>query len=335
MKTHFTPLFSVIIPCYNVEEYIAGCLKSVLAQTFNSFEIICVNDGSPDNTLEVISQFNDHRIRVISQPNRGLSGARNTGINASRGIFIALLDADDLWLPHKLETHFKHLQSDPSIDISYSASAFIDEQGKPMHMGQYPKIKDISAKDVFCRNPIGNGSAAVIRKSILLNISRTKVVGDTQRVEYFDEDMRQSEDVEFWLRLVLSTQCKLEGISEALTLYRVNMSGLSANLDNQYQAWLYSVEQNMQIDKAFIDQWFPLAAAYQKRYLARRAIQARNSLTALKLLRQALFMSPRILVEEPKRTLITFACAMLCALPEKMYNAMENMGIHAQKSLAR
>lgn len=335
MNTQFTPLFSVIIPCYNVEKYIEGCLKSVLAQTFKSFEIICVNDGSPDNTVEVINQFKDQRIRVICQSNRGLSGARNTGINASRGIFIALLDADDLWLPNKLESHFKHLQSDHSIDISYSASDFIDEQGAPMNIGQYPKTKNISAKDVFCRNPIGNGSAAVIRKSLLLNIARIKTSGNAQRFEYFDENMRQSEDVEFWLRLVLSTHCKLEGIAEALTLYRVNMSGLSANLDEQYEAWLYSVKQNMRVNKDFISRWFPLAAAYQKRYLARRAIQARNPFTALKLLKQAFTMSPRILIEEPKRTLATLVCAVLCILPERLYNTMEKLGIHAQKRLAR
>jgi hypothetical protein len=113
------------------------------------------------------------------------------------------------------------------------------------------------------------------------------------------------------------------------------MSGLSANLDDQYKAWIYSVEQNMQIDKTFIKKWFPLAAAYQKRYLARRAIQARNPLTALKLIHQALIMSPRILFEEPKRTLVTLACAMLCALPEKLYNTLENIGINTQKQFAR
>jgi glycosyltransferase involved in cell wall biosynthesis len=145
-----------------------------------------VDDGSPDNALDVIKTFKDDRIRIISQSNRGLSGARNTGINASRGIFIALLDADDLWLPNKLASHFRHFQSDPSIDISYSASAFIDEQGKPMHLGQYPKINDISAKDVFCRNPNANGTAAVNRKSLQLKITRNKIIVDTHRVEYID-----------------------------------------------------------------------------------------------------------------------------------------------------
>jgi len=329
MNTQFTPLFSVVIPCYKVANYIGDCLESVLAQTFKSFEIICVDDGSPDNTSEIISQYSDDRIRVIHQMNRGLSGARNTGISVSRGIFIALLDADDLWLPTKLEEHFKHLQSDPHIGISYCASEFIDEDGKSMGIGQQPKLTDITPKEIFCRNPIGNGSAAVIRKSLLNSVSRVRQIGKLTRFEYFDENMRQSEDVEFWLRVALVTKYKFEGIDTALTKYRVNMSGLSANLDKQYASWLYSVQQNKQLNETFIKQWFSLASAYQKRYLSRRAIQSRNAKTALKLIRQAIFENPRILIEEPKRTLITLICAVLCALPEKTYKFIEGVAIRA------
>jgi len=327
MNTQFTPLFSVVIPCYKVANYIGDCLESVLAQTFKSFEIICVDDGSPDTTVEIIKQYSDDRIRVIHQINRGLSGARNTGINATRGIFIALLDADDLWHPTKLEAHFKHLQSNPDVGISYSASEFIDEAGKPMGLGQYPKLTDITAKDVFCRNPIGNGSSAVIRKSLLNSVSRTRQLGNVTRVEYFNENMRQSEDVEFWLRVALSTKFKFEGIDAVLTLYRVNMSGLSANLNKQYEAWLYSVQQNKQLNNTFIQRWFSLASAYQKRYLARRAIQARNPKMALKLIQQAILENPRILVEEPKRTLVTLICSVLCALPEQTYTLIENIAM--------
>jgi len=327
MNTEFTPLFSVVIPCYKVANYIGGCLESVLAQTFKSFEIICVDDGSPDSTVDVIKQFSDDRIRIIHQINRGLSGARNTGINATRGIFIALLDADDLWLPNKLEEHFKHLQSNPNVGISYSASEFIDEGGTPMGLGQHPKLTDITPKDVFCRNPIGNGSAAVIRKSLLKSVSRVRQLGKETRMEYFDENMRQSEDVEFWLRVALSTQYKFEGIDGTLTQYRVNMSGLSANLDKQYESWMYSVQQNKKLNKQFIKHWFPLASAYQKRYLARRAIQSRNAKTALTLIKQAILEDPRILIEEPKRTLITLICSVLCALPEQVYKFIENIAI--------
>ena len=143
--------------------------------------------------------------------------------------------------------------------------------------------------------------------------------------------MRQSEDVEFWLRVALSTQYKFEGIEEPLTLYRVNMSGLSANLSKQYESWLYSVKQNMRLNKSFIKHWFPLASAYQKRYLARRAIQSRNPKTAIRLIKQAIFEDHRILFEEPKRTLITIVCSVLCALPERTYSFIEHIAIRTQQ----
>lgn len=323
MNTTFTPLISVVIPCYNVAPYIKGCIESVLAQTFKSFEIICVNDGSRDETMSVIEEIKDTRLRLIFHENRGLAGARNTGINASRGIYVALLDADDLWHPEKLERHFKHLQMNPKLGISYSASEFMDEQGNLMGIGQHPKLKDITPKDILCRNPIGNGSAPVIRKSLLNCVARVKKVGQYTRNEYFNEDMRQSEDVEFWLRAALKTNYMFEGLKETLTYYRVNSSGLSANLEKQYESWLFSVEQNRKLNPEFMNKWFPLASAYQKRYLARRAVQARNWKTALRLMKEAIAQEPKILLEEPKRTLLTLACAILCALPAKTYNDME------------
>lgn len=327
MKTTFKPIFSVVIPVYNVAKYINKCLDSVLSQTFKSFEIICVDDGSPDNSVELIKRYNDPRIRIISQVNMGLSAARNTGINASRGMFIALLDSDDYWAPSKLIKHFKHLQKDQKLGISYSASHFIDDNGKPLGIGQFPKTQNISAKDIFCRNPIGNGSAPVLRKSMLNELAIPSVIDGEYRLQYFDENMRQSEDVEFWLRAALQANLKIEGIPEALTYYRVNMSGLSANLDQQYDAWLYSVKQNRRINPEFVDRWFPLASAYQKRYLARRAIQSRNTSKAFRLLWESLRQSTGVLKEEPKRTLLTIAAASLSILPRQLYGVLERFAM--------
>lgn len=99
------PLFSVIIPLYNKEKYVQQTVKSVLQQTFVDFELLIVNDASTDNSVAVVSQFTDERIRLIENPkNLGLSATRNHGISKAKGTIIALLDADDLWLPTFLET---------------------------------------------------------------------------------------------------------------------------------------------------------------------------------------------------------------------------------------
>lgn len=107
------PFFSVVIPLYNKENYIEATLKSVLNQTFKNFEIIVINDGSTDNSQQVVKTFSDDRIQVIQQNNQGLSASRNTGISYSKGNIIALLDADDIWNSEFLNTIYKLYKTFP------------------------------------------------------------------------------------------------------------------------------------------------------------------------------------------------------------------------------
>lgn len=97
-----TPLISVIVPVYNVEKYLARCLDSIIRQSFNNLEIICVNDGSTDNSLQILKQYakKDHRIRIIDKTNGGLSSARNAGLSIATGDFISFIDSDD-WINDK------------------------------------------------------------------------------------------------------------------------------------------------------------------------------------------------------------------------------------------
>ena len=102
------PAISVVMPVYNVEKYVSASIESVLSQTFTDFEIIVVDDGGKDASIDICSSYTDPRIRIVSQKNRGLAGARNTGILESRGEYIALLDSDDCWEPEKLALHKIH-----------------------------------------------------------------------------------------------------------------------------------------------------------------------------------------------------------------------------------
>lgn len=324
------PIFSVVIPVYNVEKYIDECLQSVLNQTFKSFEVVCVDDGSPDSSIEKIRCYEDPRIRIVRQENKGLAAARNTGINASRGMFVALLDSDDFWHPEKLERHYYHMRGDQTIGISYSASLFVDENSKKIGIGQNPKLKNITEVDIFCRNPIGNGSAPVIRKSLLRQVARSVCLGNDHKMEYFDESMRQSEDVEFWIRVALTTDNKFEGIKMPLTYYRVNDFGLSSNLDKQYNAWLYSVEKNRRINPEFYKKWLSLGSAFQRLYLSRRAVKSGQGLKAIKLVHQALFEDIRVLLKEPIKTTVTYVCSCLSLLPKTWFSQILEFAIFLQ-----
>lgn len=327
MKSRNIPLVSIVIPMFNVEKYINQSIKSVLKQSYRQFELILVDDGSTDNTLTLVNAYSDSRIRVISQKNRGLSGARNTGIDAARGIYVALLDADDYWAPTKLARHIKHLNANPQVGISYCPSLFISEDGKLLGIGQYPKLTNISKQDIFCRNPIGNGSAPVIRRSLLSEIAFFGEKRDKYRRMYFDETLRQSEDIELWTRIAVNTNWKIEGIKQPLTYYRVNNSGLSADTDKQFASWNKAVMLNVASDPSFFKQFYSLAKAYQLRYLARRAVQSQSKTTAFKLIHKAIFCDYRIILQEPSKTFVTLGCAWLKFLPSSIYNKMERFAM--------
>ncbi len=325
MNTNSIPVVSVVIPMYNVEKYIAQSINSVLDQTYHHFELILVDDGCIDKTLDIVNKFLDPRIRIIHQKNRGLSGARNTGIDAARGIYVALLDADDYWGKDKLNKHIQHLSANPEVGVSYCPSLFISEEGKLLGIGQYPKLSNISKQHIFCRNPVGNGSSPVIRSSLLAEIGYFGVKSDKYRKMYFNESLRQSEDIELWTRIALTTKWQFAGIDTPLTFYRINDAGLSADLDKQFASWQQAVMLNKNCDPTFFKTFYSLARAYQLRYLARRAIQSKSRITALKLIHKAIYCDYRIVFQEPSRTIVTLCCAWLKFLPCNIYCRLEKL----------
>jgi glycosyltransferase involved in cell wall biosynthesis len=184
---------SVIIPAYNVALYIAETLNSVFAQTKAAFEVIVVNDGSPDTVeLEgVLQPFRD-RIVYIKQENRGLSGARNTGISAATGDLIALLDGDDLWKPQYLETQTQFLRSHPEYDLVYCNARFF---GDSTYKGRQFMAICPSRGEVT--------PAAIISRRCCVFVSVT-ARAEALRELGFDESLRSCEDFDCWLRLTSS-----------------------------------------------------------------------------------------------------------------------------------
>jgi glycosyltransferase involved in cell wall biosynthesis len=321
-------LFSVIIPTYKAEKYIAKTIKSVLAQTYSHFEIIVVDDESPDRSLAICQQFQDSRLKIISQKNRGLAGARNTGIRHAQGDYLAFLDADDLWLPEKLEKHLQHLESSPQIGISFSRSAFIDSEDRSIGTYQMPKLTNITAAHLLCRNPIGNGSAPVIRREVFADIKFQDNLYGTVEDFYFDESFRQSEDIECWIRIAIATNWQIEGIAEALTFYRVNSEGLSADITKQLISWEKVIEKTYSYAPELVFRWEKVARAYQLRYLARRAVRSKDGNKAVNLVNRSLFTHWAIVLSEPRRTLLTLSAAyLLKLLPLSLYVRMENVGL--------
>lgn len=308
------PKASIVVPAFNSTQTLPETLASLSAQSFDDFEIVVIDDGSTDETAQIAEDHagRDPRIRVVRQPNRGLAGARNSGIAAANGEIIGFCDSDDLWHPSKLATHMDHFDTAPQVGLSYSGSVLIDEHGIQTGHTQSPRLQNITAAHVFKRNPIGNGSAPMFRRAALRALAWCPK-HEMQRDWVFDETFRQSEDIECWLRFALKTDWQIQGVSGLLTSYRLNAQGLSANIARQLETWERVVAKLRPLSPEFFKRHENAARAYQLRYLARRAVHSQDADTARDLVRRSMQISRAPLIEEPMKTLTTWAAAQALA----------------------
>ena len=137
MSSSSHPLVSVVIPAYNGREMISLTIESILAQTWPAVEILVVDDGSSDGTPDVVRGFGD-RIRFFEQKNSGTAAARNLGLKNATGEFFAVLDQDDLWLPHKLERQIPRFYEDPKIGLVYATIEFFHMHSGEVTASYYP-----------------------------------------------------------------------------------------------------------------------------------------------------------------------------------------------------
>ena len=182
------PRATIVVSAYNTLKTLPETVASLLAQDFDDFEVLVVDDGSTDGTADWVMAYPDPRLRLVRQLNRGLAGARNGGIAEAQGDYIGFCDGDDLWEPEKLSEHVAFLEANPSVGLTFSGSMLIDEAGASLGLNQTPKSSDITAKDVLLRNPVGNGSTPVLRRACLDDIA-FRPEGET-RDQWFDESFR-------------------------------------------------------------------------------------------------------------------------------------------------
>ena len=206
-----SPLISIVIPSYNQAKYIAYNLDSILAQTYSNFEVIFIDDGSKDNTAEILKNYTekDSRIKYFYQNNSERAVARSHGISKANGKYICLVDSDDTWLPHKLETQLAVMENDPEIILCYAPVNRIDPENKPLKNAarQQEGYSGLIYKHLLMRNFIPSVTP-MIRASMLKNIGEQV----TDFIPYEDRD--------FWLRL---SRCgKFHHIKEALGNYRLH-----------------------------------------------------------------------------------------------------------------
>lgn len=206
---------SVVIPTYNSVRFVTEAIDSVLAQTFTNFEILVIDDGSTDNTKEVLAEKYGNSIYYFYKENGGVSRARNFGIENAIGKYVAFLDADDVWMPEKLEKQVSLMESDEKISLTYVATQKVDKDLHYLSSIAANTYEDYTESLLLNLNIVaGSCSSAMVRREILL------------QTDGFDSKFTTYADWEFWLRLSLLT--KFAPINEELVKYRVVKGSMSS-----------------------------------------------------------------------------------------------------------
>jgi len=302
------PRVTVVIPVYNVCSYLEATLVSLEQQSFQAFEAIVVDDGSTDDSAQVAQVFcqRDARFRLIAKPNGGLSSARNFGIRHAQTDYIAMLDGDDLYEPKKLENHVNWLDRDASIGVVYSASKTIRDDGKltMLTLSGKPILSD-PLLALLCKNFVGHGSNAVFRRSLI------------GQVGGFDETLRSSEDLDFWLRIAATEKWSFYREPRTLSRYRVRPSGLSFDVAQMQRSHERVLQSAYQRSPECIEPYLPMAYAYLYRFLARLSMTAGNTEQARQFIAQALASDQSIFYRDP-RSLLTLLSVQFAPLAKRV-----------------
>ena len=205
---------SVIMPVFNSEAYLKEAIDSILNQTFEDFEFIIINDGSSDNSLRIINNFEDERIVLINQKNKGIIASLNKGLETAKGEFIARMDSDDVSLPDRFEKQLKLMKSD-NIDICGGNFTTINSSGISLKSYTTPRTHDLCTLSLLSKVPFAHPSA-LIRSDFLKK----------HNLKYGQSNIKKAEDLDFWVR-IHEKGGKFSNVNEVIFKYRILNNSLS------------------------------------------------------------------------------------------------------------
>jgi len=290
---------SAIITAYNSERFIGDAIASVMSQTRPIDEFVVIDDGSTDDTAQVVSSCFEKGIRYIWQPNRGVSTARNRGIQETTGEYIAFLDADDIWLEDKTQRQMDFLLSHPDIALVSGAAWWWNVAKNKCHLeSQSPKKIAAIRHEILINNCIGNPSMVIMRRSVL------------KEVGLFNPCFRWGQDWELWIRV--ASQHKVAILPEPVIVYRSHVDNLSHTNNWERSTCLWN------ISRLSIAKFRP---AWQRPLLMVRAWSNVTLIRADYLLEQGY----------PRRTQIAYATGALITYPFE--KSSEKLKVFARASL--
>jgi glycosyltransferase involved in cell wall biosynthesis len=252
-----SPTVSVVIASYNYGHYLPGALESALTQTFTDFEIVVIDDGSSDQTPEVIQPFlGDPRVHYHRLEHVGHARAKNRGLREARGKYVAFLDADDEWLPPKLEEQIGRFENDPELGVVYTQRVTIDESGEVVP-AKAPSLYGGMVTDSLLLENFVCFSSAMIRGEVL------------ERVGYFDETLGPCIDYDLWLRVALCY--RFDYVDKPLVRYRKHQSSMTESM-----AWMSRRPEVDRITDRFLEEYGGKARVSPHTLRLSRAIRSYN-----------------------------------------------------------
>lgn len=216
------PKVTVVTPVYNVERYLRRSLDSILYQEFTDFEVIAIDDGSTDKSLEILRQYaaNDSRVRVVTQKHQELVATLNKGISLARGEYIARMDSDDYSMPLRFERQVDILNSNPGVVVVGGSFELIDEEDAYLQREAIPFLPRDLKRRLLLRNPFAHGST-MFRKSAV------------EKVGGYSNQVGPTEDLDLWIKL--SDFGDFEAINRIVYRWRVNLAGISSTRNKEQQ----------------------------------------------------------------------------------------------------
>ena len=211
------PLISVVMPVYNAESFLREAVESILSQTYTNFEFIIINDGSTDNSGKILSDFNDHRMRVIGQPNAGIGKALNRGLDSASGELIARMDADDIALPQRFEKQVEFFLLHPDLALLGTWAEIIDSEGRHRSWHKHPTT-NAAIKYALLKNSPFVHPSVMFRSSVIADVGK------------YDEGNLVFEDYDMWSRITRIHEAA--NLPEVLLKYREVSSSISRTTAN-------------------------------------------------------------------------------------------------------
>jgi glycosyltransferase involved in cell wall biosynthesis len=284
-------LVSVIIPAFNAAPDIRQTLNSVLAQTYHAIEVIVVDDGSTDTTATIVEEFvtRDTRFQFVRQSNAGVGAARNAAIRKARGNYIAPLDADDLWVPEKLEKQVACMERwGNETGLVYCWSKLINEEGEPVDVNHCNTLEGRLGHAMVLQNLLGNASVPLFRAAAL-----EKIGAYLTRVE--QEGAQGCEDWDLYIRTAEIFTIRV--VPEYLVAYRQKSSGMSCNAEGMTGSFAVTMRRVRERHDDLPAATFRWSGGYFYLYLAYKCYDSRDYPRCLRYLKEAVFANPVLLLK--------------------------------------